>query len=184
MPLLVQEQRFLAAAVEHERVAPFQPDDSPSLAGFLSQQKADRILVERLRRRRSDVDQLRAGLREAQQPSVDAMVVDDDVRCLKTALPADADERRIAGAGTDDVDTRSIHSCPALASRLRPDRLQQLASALCIQCGGEPAGRAHPDHWFGHSSNAAPIASRRAMRRWPSITSFPSCSPAKAPSGS
>ena len=77
--------------------------------------------------------------REAQQPPVDAVVVDDDVRRLQAALPAHADERRIAGAGADDVDTRSIHSC--LRLHLDYDRiaLQQLASALCIQCVGEPA---------------------------------------------
>ena len=40
MPLLVQEQRFLAAAVEHERVAPLQPDDDLALACLLDEQAA------------------------------------------------------------------------------------------------------------------------------------------------
>ena len=95
--LLVQEQRFLAAAVEHERIAPLQPDDRLALARFLGQQKTDRILVERLRRRGADVDQLRVGPRQPQQPPMHAMVVDDDVGCLKAALAAHADERRIPG---------------------------------------------------------------------------------------
>ena len=63
MPLLVQEQRFLAAAVEHERVAPLQAHDRLALAGLLGEQQADGVLLERLRRRRADVDAL--GVRPA-----------------------------------------------------------------------------------------------------------------------
>ena len=88
--LLVQEQRLLAAAVEHERVTPFQPDDRPALACLLGQQKADRILVERLRRGGPHVDQLGARLRQPQQPPMHAMVVDDDVRRLEATLAAHA----------------------------------------------------------------------------------------------
>ena len=77
--LLVQEQRFLATAVEHEWVAPLQPDDRPPFARLLSQEKTDRILIERLRRGWPDVDALRARARQSQQPPMNAMVVDDDV---------------------------------------------------------------------------------------------------------
>ena len=66
--LLVQEERLLPAAVEHERVSPFQPHDRPPLARFLGQQKADGVLIERLRRRRADVDQLRVRPRQPEQP--------------------------------------------------------------------------------------------------------------------
>ena len=99
----MEEQRFLAAAVEHERVAPLQPDDDLAFARFLGEQKADRVLLERLRRRRTDVDALGVGPRAAQQPRMDAMVVDDHVGGLEVALAADADERRIPGSGADDV---------------------------------------------------------------------------------
>ena len=92
----MQEQRFFAAAVEHERIAPFQPHDRLAFTRFLGQQEADRILVERLRRRRADVDLLRARPRRAAAAARAPMVVDDDVRCLETALAAHADERRIA----------------------------------------------------------------------------------------
>ena len=55
--VLVQEQRFLAAAVEHERVAPLQARHHLALARLLGEQVADRFLLERLRappaRRRS-----------------------------------------------------------------------------------------------------------------------------------
>ena len=61
--LLVQEQRFLAAAVEHERVAPLQPRDRLALARLLGEQVADGFLRHRLRARRADVDQLGAGAR-------------------------------------------------------------------------------------------------------------------------
>ena len=79
----MQEQRFLAAAVEHERIAPLQPHDGLALARLLGQQETDGVLIERFRRRRSDVDQLRVRPREAQQAAVHAVVVDDDVRRLR-----------------------------------------------------------------------------------------------------
>ena len=51
--VLVQEQRFLAAAIEQERIAPLEPRDDLSLARFFHEQVVDRFLVERLRRRRA-----------------------------------------------------------------------------------------------------------------------------------
>jgi hypothetical protein len=38
-----------------------------------------------------------------------AMVVHHDLRRLETTLATHAHERRITGAGADDIDTRSIH---------------------------------------------------------------------------
>ena len=58
-PLLVQEQRFGAAAVEDERIAPFQARDRLPLARLFREQIADRFLLERLRRGDADVDFLR-----------------------------------------------------------------------------------------------------------------------------
>ena len=59
--LLVQEQRFRRAAVEHERVAPFQPRHGFALTRFLDKQKRDGVLFRRLRRCAADVDLFRAG---------------------------------------------------------------------------------------------------------------------------
>ena len=82
-PLLVQEQRFRAAAIEDERVAPFQPRDCLAFARLLRQEIADRFLFERLRRRAADVDFLRVWPGVSQQPGVNQMVEEDDVRRLE-----------------------------------------------------------------------------------------------------
>ena len=47
----MQEQRFLAAAIEHERVAPLEPRHHLSFARLLGEQVADRLLLQRLGRR-------------------------------------------------------------------------------------------------------------------------------------
>ena len=54
--MLVEEQRFLAAAIEHERVTPLQPRDDLALAGFLHEKIVDGFLGERLRRRLTNFD--------------------------------------------------------------------------------------------------------------------------------
>ena len=95
--LLVQEQRFLAAAVEHERIAPLQARDGLAFAGLLGDQVADGILVERPRRRRAHVDAFRLRSGHSQQARVDAVVVHDDVGGGEKAAAANADERRIPG---------------------------------------------------------------------------------------
>ena len=107
--LLVQEQGFLAAAVEHEGVAPLESNDHLAFARLFGEQEGDRILVERPGRGRADVDALGVAPRSAQQPGVDLVVVDDDIRGFETALSADADERRITGPGPDDIDTGQLH---------------------------------------------------------------------------
>ena len=105
----MQEQRLLAAAVEHERVSPFQPHDRLAFARFLGEQQADRVLLERFGRRRADVDALGVRPRAAQQPCVDAVIVHDDVGRFEVALAANGDQRRIAGARSDDVDAGLFH---------------------------------------------------------------------------
>ena len=102
--LLVQEQRFGAAAVEDERVAPLQPRDGLALARLLRQQVADRFLLERLRRGGADVDLLRVRPRRAQQPRRHEMVVQHDVGRRETLQAADGDEAGIARTGADEVD--------------------------------------------------------------------------------
>jgi hypothetical protein len=65
----VQEQRFLAAAIEHERVAALQPRHHAAFARFLGDEQADRFLRHWLARRAADVDQFGAWSRVLQQPS-------------------------------------------------------------------------------------------------------------------
>ena len=77
--LLVQEQRFGAAVIEDERIAPLQPRDDLALARLLGEQIADRFLLERLRRRDADVDLLGVGARVAEQARVHQVVVQHDV---------------------------------------------------------------------------------------------------------
>ena len=105
----MQEQRLRAAAVEDERVAPFQPRDRLALACLFGQQIADGFLFERLRRRAADVDLLRVGPRVAQQTRVNKMIEEHDVRGLEALEAADGDESGIAGPGADQVHGRARH---------------------------------------------------------------------------
>ena len=43
--LLVQEQRFLAAAIEDERIAPLEPRDELAFAGLFRDQEVDGVLI-------------------------------------------------------------------------------------------------------------------------------------------
>ena len=90
--LLVQEQRFLAAAVEHERVAPLQAHDRLALAGLLGHEQADRVLRRPGRGRVADVDALGIGASHPQQARIDERVVDDDVRAGQVTEPAHRDQ--------------------------------------------------------------------------------------------
>ena len=107
--VLVQEQRFLAAAIEQERIAPLEPRDDFSLARFLHEQVVDRFLIERLRRCRAEVDLLGLLPRIPQQPRLHEMVVEHDVGSREIAGAAGADEPGIAGAGADEVDDGAHH---------------------------------------------------------------------------
>jgi hypothetical protein len=123
-PLLVQEQGFLAAAVEHKRIAPFQPDDDLAFPCLFRDQKADRVLLERLGSCGPDIDPFRIGPCATQQSRVHAMIVDHDVRGFEIPQTPDRDERRIARPGTHDVNGRITHS---------PDIVDSLRSADLVQ---------------------------------------------------
>ena len=86
----MQEQRFDAALIEHERIAPLQPRDQLVLARLLGDEVADRFLIEPLGRGAADVDPLGAGRRQVQQARMDEVVVDDDVGLLQAAEAARA----------------------------------------------------------------------------------------------
>ena len=77
--LLVQEERFGAAVIEDERIAPLQARHDLSLARLFREQIADGFLLERLRRGDADVDLLGVGPGVAQQARVHEMVVQHDV---------------------------------------------------------------------------------------------------------
>ncbi len=97
--MLVQEQRFLAATVEHERIAPLQPRDDFALARFFDEQVVDGFLIERLRRGQPDVDLLGVLPRIAEQARMHEVVVNARHRQPQVAKAADADEAWVAGAG-------------------------------------------------------------------------------------
>ena len=108
--VLVQEQRLLAAAVEDERVAPLQACDHLAFARLLGDEIADRLLLERFGRRRTDVDPLGPGARLPQQALVHEVVVDHDVGLPQASDAAHGDEPRIPGTGSDQVHNRCLHS--------------------------------------------------------------------------
>jgi hypothetical protein len=114
----VQEQRFLAPAVEHEGIAPLQARHGLAFARLVGDQEADRVLVERLRRGGADIDALGFGPRHPQQARVHPMVVDDDVGGPQEALPANADQGRIPGARPDEVNARRVHGPRLTSSRM------------------------------------------------------------------
>ncbi len=160
--LLVQEQRFLAAAVEDERIAPLQTHDSLAFTRFLDQQQADGILFQRFRGSRANVDAFGAGLRQAQQASMHAMVVNHDIRRLQKPAPAHGDERRVAGAGADDEYARLFHgyfrSSTELSARRIVSRMSRAPSLINASATRRPSIAA---------SDAGPC-SDRAMTRDPS----------------
>ncbi len=111
--LLVQEERFLAAAVEDERVTPLESRDELSLAGFFGEQERDRILRGIALGGRADLDLFGVDRRQPQQARRRA-IVNDDIGVRQDASAAYADEPRIAGARADEnhVSNRIGHGCP------------------------------------------------------------------------
>ena len=101
--LLVQEQRFRSAAVEDERIAPFQTRDRLAFARFFGEQITDGFLLERLGRSHPDVDLLGVRRRVAQQSRMHQVVVQHDIRLRETLHSAGGDEARIARTGANQV---------------------------------------------------------------------------------
>ena len=86
-PVLVEKQRLSAAAVEHERITPLEPDDDLVFARLLSEQVADRFLVERAGCSGPDIDPFRVGRRRVQDLLRHAVVVDHHVRTSEHSRP-------------------------------------------------------------------------------------------------
>jgi hypothetical protein len=103
-PLFVQEDRFLGAAREHERVAPLEPRDGVTLARLFGEQDGDGFLRGVPLGGRADGDPLRVGPRQAQQ-RLDGAVVHDHVSRGEQTNAAGGDQSRIARARPDQIHT-------------------------------------------------------------------------------
>lgn len=101
--LLVQKQRLLPAAVEHERVSPFQTRHDFAFARLFHQQVADGFLIEWLRRCGADVDFFGVLARVTQHARRDQVVVKHDIRAGERAQAPHRDQAGIAGAGADEI---------------------------------------------------------------------------------
>src|SRR5215467_2053672 len=118
--MLVQEQRFAASAIEDERVAPLEARDQFSLARFFDEEIADCVLRRRLRRRRSDIDELGSLPRVFQKSPRNEMVIDDDVGRAEMIESVNGDEAGIAGTGPNQIDGGLLHGCsPWTVARIR-----------------------------------------------------------------
>ena len=102
--VFVQEQRFLTALVEHERVAPLEARHYLAFARLFDEQIVDRLLRQRLGRREAQVDLFGILARIAEQARMHEMVVQHDIGGGEIAESSDADEPGIAGAGADEID--------------------------------------------------------------------------------
>ncbi len=97
----MQEERFGPAAIEHERIAPFQTRNRLALAGLFRQQVADRFLFERLRRGEADVDLFGVRTRVTQQTRRHDVIVEDDIRRREVLQSPHGHQSGIPGAGAD-----------------------------------------------------------------------------------
>ena len=125
--LLVEEQRFLRAAVEDERVAPLEPGDQQPLAGLVGDEHGDRVLFALALGRRAGRNALGVGPRPAQH-ALHRLVVDDDVGFGQQLHAARAHEAGVARARADDDDPSApAHGRPLGAKY--PARVRAAVSA-------------------------------------------------------
>ena len=104
-PGFCQDERFLAAAAEHERIAALEPDDVEAAPPVQHEQSVDLVLVEALA---ADADRVRRRLLDelvAHQP-----VVDEDVAGAHELEPPGGDQAGIARAGSDEEDRQGSDS--------------------------------------------------------------------------
>ncbi len=104
--LLVKEQRLGSTAVEDERIAPLEPGHGLALARLLGEQVTDRFLLERLRRRDTDVDLLGVRTRVPQQAWRHDVIVENDVRRGEVLQAAHSYQSGIARARADQINDR------------------------------------------------------------------------------
>ena len=158
--LLVQEQRFDAALIEHERVAPLEAHDQFVLARLFGDEVTDRLLIEAFGRGAADVDPLGGGWREVEQARMHEVVVDHHVRRLQTAKSARADQIRRTGPRADEIDNAPQHLA-ILSAGLKP-------RSTCHASGLKPSLRtacvARP---FRDANDRESLRRRRRSRRRP-----------------
>ncbi len=104
--LLVQEQRFLAAAIEDERVALLEARHDLAFARLLGQQEADRVLVGGFAGRAAHVDALGPARGQIEDARVHRVVVDHDVGRTEAALAPGGDETGCARTRANQIHQR------------------------------------------------------------------------------
>jgi hypothetical protein len=97
----VKEQCLLAAAIEHEGIAPLEARDHLPLARFFGQQIADGFLRHRLRRSGAHIDHFCSRPRMPQKPLVDKAIVQHDIGTAETFEAASGDETRVTRTGAN-----------------------------------------------------------------------------------
>ncbi len=190
--LLVQEQRFFAAAVEEERIALLQPGHDLALAGLLGEQEADGVLVGVLTGRAADVDPLGVARRQVEHARMHRAVVDHHVGRFEAPLSAHGHEPRPAGPGADQIHQR-FHVSVILSAALResaafrslrsPARRRALARGAGVQLVAHDRRHAARRRCArAHRRRQARRRRRRGPGRW-SRRSSPSSTSDAAASG-
>jgi hypothetical protein len=113
--------RFLAAASEHERIAPLQPHHALALATQLHEERIDRLLAGRVGAATAlaDLEHRHAWIHAAcrtHDRRIGQRIGGDDVAARQQVATAHRDEARIARPRADEVDdacTRVAHSRPS-----------------------------------------------------------------------
>ena len=99
-----EREALLTASPEYEGVAPLQPNDPASLACLGDHRRVDLVLG---RRRPSaplpDEDAASVGRSALEESGIDEPVIQDHLRRIEDASPAEGDEVRISRARPDDV---------------------------------------------------------------------------------
>jgi hypothetical protein len=103
--LLVQEQRFLTAAIKKERVAPLETRHDLALARLFGQQVTDRLLIARFGRGAAHVNAFGAFRRHGEEVGMHEMIEEHHVGPLQAAVAAQRNQIRRAGPRTDQVDS-------------------------------------------------------------------------------
>ena len=145
---LQADERLLAAAAEHERVAALEPHHAPPGARMLEQQPV-RLLLRYLLPSAllADVEQLGIGPRAGERRGGDQPVVQDHVGAGDQLGGAHGQEPGIARARADEVDRARRHAIAAARASRSAAPAASIRSASCSGYGArsishsEPSGR-------------------------------------------
>ena len=157
---LVQHQRLLAAAAEHERVAALEPDDRSPGARVLEQQRVRVVLGElRAFALLADVDHLRVRARVREGLGRDQAVVEDHVGVRDQLDGAHGEQPGVAGSRADEMHRAGHRAASASAWRSRsaaPAASIRRASSRPDASGSSPAGTSSSSHCDPSGSPANP----------------------------